>query len=254
MYIATSFAQQSARPWLGVAIEQGEKGVLVKSTMPDTPAEQGGILAGDEILKVDSRVVKTPEELVKQVTSKGIGYEVQIEVLRKSKKLIKKMKLVARPDMLEVANKALLNKKSPEFEANIIKGMDGTKFTNKDFIGKVTILEFWATWCVACVSSYPRLIEFANENKEKINVVSISGEEKPVLKKFLDKAPAHIPGLKDAPIVYLQSPESEVGGKYFASAIPIFILIDQKGIVRKLVIGGGSIMEEIFAEAGKLVK
>lgn len=248
-----TLAQESIRPWLGVSIEKGEQGVFVKNAIPGTPAEKAGILSGDEILSIDGKVVKSPEELITTIVSKGVGFTVKVELLRKKNKTTKDITLVARPDMLKLANQALLNKKAPTFEAHVIKGIEKEKFTDKDLKG-VTIIEFWATWCPACIASYPRLVEFAKENKEKLSVITVTGEDPVIVKKFLAKYAKALPEIKDAPLIYLQSKDGKMPGDFFASAIPMFILIDSKGNVVKLAAGGGAILEDILAQAKVLLK
>jgi thiol-disulfide isomerase/thioredoxin len=244
-------AQDSARPWLGVAIEEGKNGILVTNALADTPAQKAGIKSQDEIIKIDGKIVKTPRQLVDEVTSKGIGYTVAVELLRDGKTVKKQITLVGRPDLLDVAKKALLNKPAPDFEAEIVKGRDGDKFKLADQKGKVTLLEFWATWCPACVASYPRLTEFAIENKGKIDVITITSDEKKVIKKFLGKHSKKVPAMKKAPIVYLKTArgEGDVGNEYFANSIPMFVLLNKKNEVIALDVGGGSILEGMLKKA-----
>jgi len=241
---------KSVRPWLGIGIEEGEKGVRVTSTFPNTPAAQAGLLAGDEVLKVDGKKVHLPAELIQEVGKKGVGYTIEIEVDRKGKNLIKKITLVIMPDMLDLTKKKLLGKPVPDFKANFVKE-EKKIFHMRDQIGKVTLLEFWATWCTACLASHPRLLKFSQEFKGKIDVVSLSGEEMPILKKYLKKLDVVFKN-DDNPIVYIQSPEGEVSKEFLASAIPMFVLIDKKGIVSDIDLGGGSVLENMLLKAQKL--
>jgi len=81
------------RPRLGVRIEPltddlasaldvpGGEGVMVLGVTKDTPAERAGVRAGDVILAVDGRPVKTPEEL--QKTLRGVNGKTSLSVSRK---------------------------------------------------------------------------------------------------------------------------------------------------------------------------
>lgn len=56
---------------------------------------------------------------------------------------------------------------------------------------KIYVVEFWATWCIPCISSMPRLSETARKYRDKITVLSIDIYEKentPIakIKKFVD--------------------------------------------------------------------
>jgi cytochrome c biogenesis protein CcmG/thiol:disulfide interchange protein DsbE len=58
----------------------------------------------------------------------------------------------------------LINKSAPEFTLpNLLEPMQIS--TNKDFIGHVTILNVWATWCYACAQEHAELLNIANNNK-----------------------------------------------------------------------------------------
>lgn len=51
---------------------------------------------------------------------------------------------------------------------------DGRRLTPKDFDGQPAVIEFWATWCPTCVSSMPRLIEWARLHP-RVKVLAIHG-------------------------------------------------------------------------------
>lgn len=248
-----AMAQQSAKPWLGVRIDEGKTGVLVEGALPDTPASNSGIQAFDEIIKIDDTQTRTPRELIQAVTSKGIGHKVRVELIRGNKKIVKTITLVGRPDMLNVAKKALLGKAAPSFQANVIKGFNSKKIDLSQFKGELVLLDFWATWCPACVASYPRVIEFAKKYK-KVKVIAISNEPSKVIRKFLDKNSVKINGLKNSGIVYIKSEQGKenIGQKYYSNSIPMFVLINKKGIVEDLTVGGGAMLEAILNKAVKL--
>ncbi len=50
--------------------------------------------------------------------------------------------------------------------------------------GKVTVLEFWATWCSPCVAQFPHLNSLAAEAKD-VTFVSITNEEEAKVRQFL---------------------------------------------------------------------
>ncbi len=249
--LAWSQSITAVRPWLGVAIEKGEKGVRVKNALPDTPAQKAGIMAGDEVLTVAGRAVHSPEEMIAEIGNKGVGFTVKIEFLRKGVVLSKDITLVIMPDMLALIKKKLLNRPVPDFEAVVVQGKK-TKFQMKNQIGRVTILEFWATWCPACNAAVPRLLQFAKEFEGKIDIVSLTTEETPAIKKFLGKVETVLKK-DDNPIMYLQNTDGKVSNEFMASSIPMFVLIDKKGVVVDLDLGTGSVMENIFSKAKTLL-
>jgi len=82
------------RGWLGIGIQelteelaaqfgvQMDKGVLVGNVMKDSPAERGGLKAGDVILEFDGTKVSTIRQLQRLVASTPPGKDAKIKVLR----------------------------------------------------------------------------------------------------------------------------------------------------------------------------
>ena len=54
----------------------------------------------------------------------------------------------------------LIGKAAPAFSAPRLHAPD-QKFSGKDMLGKVWLLNVWASWCVACRQEHPILMEFA---------------------------------------------------------------------------------------------
>jgi S1-C subfamily serine protease len=86
-------------PWLGIngisineAVAQrhdipGVTGVLVVGVVEGSPADRGGISAGDVILEFSGKPVKKIEELRKNILSRKVGDSVQVTILRDEEKL-----------------------------------------------------------------------------------------------------------------------------------------------------------------------
>lgn len=246
IFSTSLYAQiQSAKPWLGIAIGEGKKGVFVKQALPNTPALKGGIKKGDEVLSIDGVKVKKPGELIKAVVNKGVGNEVKVELLRGTKILFKKFTLVAKPEATELAKGKLLNKPAPGFNLPVIQGSEKKKLSLKDQKGKLTLLEFWSITCPACISAHPRLLQFAKKHKKSVDIISISADKKKDLRKYLGKVDKILKS-KDRDIIFLNSPDGKVNAEYMANSIPMFILVDKKGKVVDLGIGAGRVMEKIL--------
>ena len=78
--------------------------------------------------------------------------------------------------------------KAPDFT---MKDLEGKDFTLSSTLGKVVLLDFWATWCPPCQESIPDLTKLQKQYSEQgLQVVGISldrrGERvvKPFAKKF----------------------------------------------------------------------
>ncbi len=249
--ISLSFAQQSVRPWIGVLIETHEKGVFIKGAMDNTPASRAGFVKGDIILSVDGTIVKTPKDLIDFVGNKGVGNDVKIKYLNRTKqKKETTLKLVAMPGMTKIAEKNLLNKIAPEISGTVLSDKSKKEYVlSKD--AKVKIIEFWATWCGACVQAHPFIDKFAQENKN-ISVVSISDEAELKIKKYLKKAKKA--KVLSGAVRFINDESGKIKTNYFVPALPFFMVVDKKNTVRLISIGAGKNLLEAFKLAKQLSK
>ena len=236
---------KQAKPWLGIAIEENPKGVFIKQAIDDTPAAQAGLTKGDIITHIDETAIATPEKLIQFVQMKGVGAEVVVKYLRDNKPQQKKITLVGRPDELNLLKQKVLDKPAPNFELAVI-GPPKTSGKLADYRGKVVILEFWATWCPACNATHKYLNKLLEMHGDKVAVLTISNEETEELQKFYDT--------KKPKFAVLQDKDGITRDHWAFSAIPTMAVIDQKGVVRNVVIGGGVYLQETIDKALELIK
>lgn len=228
----------AGKPWLGVGIERGKSGVLVKGVIPNTPAEGAGFKVGDEVLKIDGKPVKDPQELISIIQASGIGQTVKVELLRDKKTITKTLKLVVRPDELKLLRDRLVGKPAPKFDLEVIEGKEPG--SSKSLAGRVVLVEIWATWCPACRASHPRLSEFAAANPE-IAVITISDEDKETLKAYSNRIKPKFTVLRD--------PDGKATAEWMASAIPMISVIGKDGKVIFATVGAGEDLEEAIKNA-----
>jgi serine protease Do len=65
----------------------GNSGILVREVRPGTPAEKAGLQAGDVIIKVDGKAVKSLSELREQLRGKSEQKTVSVGILRKGSEM-----------------------------------------------------------------------------------------------------------------------------------------------------------------------
>ncbi|MDX1959844.1 MAG: redoxin domain-containing protein [Leptospiraceae bacterium] len=234
-------AVSEVKPWIGIAIEKKQDGVLVKQAIAGTPAEKAGLKPLDIIKKIDSKQVQSPEELISYVQSKGVGNEVTIEYLRDNiaKKLT--LKLEAKPDQLELVKKQVIGKKFPEISLETIEGKN--QFTNKNLENKVTVLEFWATWCGPCRQTHERLSKFSKENPN-IAVIAASDESMDLIQNYAKAKKFNFKILRDS--------KRTLHDFFIVSSIPMSVVVDKKGIIQSVAIGGGFYLEDNLKKAIEL--
>ncbi len=101
-----------------------------------------------------------------------------------------------------------------------------------DYQGQVVVLNFWATWCAACLEEIPSLKKFSQSYSSRgVRVIGISIDRKiETLRSFLKKQPL--------PYKVLHDPE----GKVFVDlltvqGLPATFIIDQDGEIREVLLG-----------------
>ena len=71
---------------------------------------------------------------------------------------------------------ALINKPAPEFS---LPTMDGKTVTKKDLLGRVYMLNVWASWCQACQYEHPFFVKLKNEGVKTL-IVGYNYRDKPM--------------------------------------------------------------------------
>jgi cytochrome c biogenesis protein CcmG, thiol:disulfide interchange protein DsbE len=122
----------------------------------------------------------------------------------------------------------LVNKAAPAFKVPQLIKADEV-FSPADLKGQVWMLNVWASWCVACRSEHPLLVEIAREK-----VVPLIG---------LDYKDQRADGLKflsqfgDPYNLSAFDADGRVGIDYGVYGVPETFIIDKQGVIRHKQIG-----------------
>ena len=114
---------------------------------------------------------------------------------------------------------------APEF---MFEDLAGRSHAPRDWLGKVVLLNFWATWCPPCRAEIPDLIRLQTEYADRLVIAGLStdAEGKETVQSFVDEAGINY-------LVGMSSPELEAkfGG---VVGLPTTFLLDTRGrIVQK---------------------
>lgn len=117
--------------------------------------------------------------------------------------------------------KAEVGKPAPAFTLSDTKG---GKVSLSDFRGKVTVLEFWATWCGPCIESVPEMngLNTALKGKDVV-ILGISVDEGTnALQKVTEFAAVH-------PVNYqILLSDKATADQYGVTNIPVLFILDRQ--------------------------
>ncbi|MBA3459166.1 MAG: TlpA family protein disulfide reductase [Deltaproteobacteria bacterium] len=100
--------------------------------------------------------------------------------------------------------------------------------------GKVTVLDFWATWCGPCLRAMPQLDRIATRHAGDVAVIAVNLDDPAEARALFDER-----GYKMA----LLYDDGQVSQRYGVTTIPHSVIIDRAGVVRLVHRGGGGNVE-----------
>lgn len=106
-------------------------------------------------------------------------------------------------------------------------GALGDRVALASTLGKVTVLDFWATWCGPCLASMPRLEKLARSHAD-VAVLTINLDDAPAARALFDQRGYTMKLLAD---------DGDTSDRYGVSSIPHTVIIDRAGAVREVVRG-----------------
>jgi len=136
--------------------------------------------------------------------------------------------------------------------------VDGKTVHLSDFRGRRVILNFWTTWCSACVAEIPILAELQRRHPDDLVVLGVSldgvpdehgrvgghdvhpeeegHEEAPTLKE-LQKQVAQFAARRGMAYRVAMDPKNLIGGRFNGGELPTTLLIDAHGRIHRRFIG-----------------
>ncbi len=122
----------------------------------------------------------------------------------------------------------LIGKPAPPFQLPLLHDAEKT-FTHKDMLGKVWVLNVWASWCGPCRDEHPIWVDLA-----KAKVVPIYGLN------YKDKRADSIAWLQrygDPYVLSVSDTQGRIGIDYGVYGVPETYVIDKAGVIRFKQIG-----------------
>jgi thiol-disulfide isomerase/thioredoxin len=113
-----------------------------------------------------------------------------------------------------------------------LQDANGQRFVRENYKGKVTVVNFWATWCPPCVEEIPSLNRLRQSMQGKpFELISIDyAEDKQRIEKFLQQVNVDFPVLLDS--------DGKVAASWGALVFPSTFVIGPDGMIHYGVNGG----------------
>jgi len=159
------------------------------------------------------KVKKTFENLNEELrnTTKGKAISDKLKTIEKNMK---------NPAAAEKLNSLKL---APDFSA---KSPNGTTISLKESLGKVTIIDFWASWCGPCRKENPNVVALYNEFHSKgLNIIGVSLDDEAT--KWKDAIAKD--KLTWNQVSNLKGFEDPIATLYDVQQIPTTFVLDSKG-------------------------
>ncbi|MDP1707936.1 MAG: DsbE family thiol:disulfide interchange protein [Gammaproteobacteria bacterium] len=122
----------------------------------------------------------------------------------------------------------LIGKPAPEFMLPQLH--DPTQqIGSRDLLGKVTLLNVWASWCAACREEHPLLVALARTGQVNIYGLNYKDARQDALRWLNDLGNPYLVSAFDE--------QGNVGIDYGVYGVPETYVIDRAGIIRYKVIG-----------------
>ena len=122
----------------------------------------------------------------------------------------------------------LINKPAPDFKLSQLREPNKT-FSPGEMRGKVWVLNFWGTWCVACREEHPLLIEYSKTGAIPIYGVDYKDDRAAAMQMLDEEGNPYTLTVSD--------PDGRVSIDYGVYGAPESYLIDRNGVIRFKQIG-----------------
>ena len=122
----------------------------------------------------------------------------------------------------------LIDKPAPEFALPVLAAPQQT-IRRADLLGKVWMLNVWASWCEACREEHAYLVEFAKLKALPIYGLDYKDQRDPAQQWLAERGNPYEASLFDA--------SGRVGIDFGVYGVPETFLIDKQGVIRFKQIG-----------------
>lgn len=122
----------------------------------------------------------------------------------------------------------LIDKPAPAFSLPQLQD-PGKKLSRQDLLGKVYLLNVWASWCVSCRDEQPVLTQFARSNQVELYGLNYKDQRADALRWLEMFGNPYVASVSDM--------DGRVGIDWGVYGVPETFVIDRNGVIRYKHIG-----------------
>jgi thiol-disulfide isomerase/thioredoxin len=206
----------------------GDTGVRVETVVRGSPAERGGVRAGDRIVAIDGARVTAPGHVSRSVATHKVGDTVTLALERTGNAITAPIVLASRPSSDDLLKMHLVGAPAPAWTN--VTALSGAPPSIASLKGKVALIDFWASWCGPCRMIAPRLSSLKDRlGAQGLAVVGITTDEAEQAAVFAERHQMRYPVVVDK--------DGDTSRAYNITGLPTMILVDKTGVVRDVFIG-----------------
>ena len=223
---ANAAAPVTAPPWLGVAMaEVGDK-VVVRRVTRRSPADAAGIRAGDGLVRVGDKKLGGAVDVSGEIRRRKAGEQVDVAVSREGTLQKTTAKLETVPGDSELLRRDVVGQKAPSLRP--LSQVQGD--VPEEVAGKVTVVVFFASWCVACRAEAPTMNRWHDKfSALGVRVIGVGADGPYTASKVAEEL--------ELKFAVTADPANLVSEAWQSSAVPTVYVVDKKGVIRNAVVG-----------------
>lgn len=216
--------------WLGGEFVRRSGRLMLRAVHRGSPLERAGARAGDVLVRLGGQGPATFFDLDAHVRGLPANKPLPLVVLRAGQTRLFSLTLERKPDPETLLKRLFVGRKAPELRGLQTLGTGVSVRSLADLQGKVVVLEFWATWCVACRAITPTFNHWSSALKVYgAEFLAVTEEPYDVATVGFEQLGYKYRGYVD--------PGGRTSLAFRAKALPTVFVLDKRGTVVELVQG-----------------